>query len=97
MWDFGTPGRKYQPNLFICHLKPGSVSFAGNARHQARSRIVILQALDNAVDSVKEALPKGSSWIFDSLTMWFNTFYFLNQRIEISTFISIFEKFECRF
>jgi len=39
---------------------PASVSFAEDTRHQARSRIMILQALDNAVDSVKEALTKGS-------------------------------------
>jgi len=42
-------------------LTPASVSFAEDTRHQARSRIIILQALDNAVDSVKEALPKGST------------------------------------
>jgi len=47
---------------FTFHLKTASVSFAEAARQQARSRIIILQALDNAVDSVKEALPKGSAF-----------------------------------
>jgi hypothetical protein len=36
-----------------------SVAFAEDARRQARRRIFILQALYNAVDLVKEALPKG--------------------------------------
>jgi len=37
-----------------------TVSFSEGTRHQARSLIMILQALDNAINSVKEALPKGS-------------------------------------
>jgi len=45
---------------FTYHLNPASVSFAKDTRHQARSRILILQALYNAVDLVKEALPEGS-------------------------------------
>ena len=52
---------------YICYLKPASVSFAKDTRHQASSRIIILQALDNAVDSVKEALPKGSTCWLESL------------------------------
>jgi len=34
--------------------------FAEDTRHQARIRMTILQALYNAVDLVKEALPKGT-------------------------------------
>ena len=41
-------------------LNSASVAFAEDTRHQARSRIIILQVLYNAVDLVKEALPKGS-------------------------------------
>jgi hypothetical protein len=37
-----------------------SVAFAKDTRHQARRRISILQAVYNAVDLVKEALPEGS-------------------------------------
>ena len=43
----------------IFYLNPASVAFAKDTRHQARSRIFILQALYNAVDLVKEAFPKG--------------------------------------
>jgi len=46
--------------IFSCYLNPASVAFAEDTRHQARSRIFILQALYNAVDLVKKALPKGS-------------------------------------
>lgn len=49
------------------YLKLASVSFAEYTRHQARSRIIILQAFDNAVDSVKEALPKGSTFWQENL------------------------------
>jgi len=47
----------------IWYLNPASVAFAEDTRHQARSRIIILQALYNAVDLVKEALPKDSVFL----------------------------------
>jgi hypothetical protein len=45
---------------FFLYLNPASVAFAKDTRHQARRRISILQAVYNAVDLVKEALPEGS-------------------------------------
>ncbi|HFQ90959.1 MAG TPA: hypothetical protein ENK27_12875 [Desulfobulbus sp.] len=44
--------------LFL-HLNPAIGNFAGDARHQGRRRIRILQALDNEADSVKLPSPKG--------------------------------------
>jgi hypothetical protein len=41
------------------YLNFASVEFAEDTRHQARSCSSLPQALDNAVDSVKSALPKG--------------------------------------
>jgi hypothetical protein len=46
--------------FLLYNLNPASVAFAKDTRHQAGSRMTILQALYNAVDLVKEALPKGS-------------------------------------
>jgi hypothetical protein len=51
----------------MLHLKLASASFAEDTRHQVRSRIGILQALDNEVDSVKEALQKGSTFWKENL------------------------------
>jgi len=40
-------------------LDLASAEFAEDTRHQVRSCSTLPQALDNAVDSVKSALPKG--------------------------------------
>ena len=55
----GRPSRECRRPKHL-YLNPASVAFAEDTRHQARSRMTILQALYNAVDLVKEALPKGS-------------------------------------
>ncbi len=46
--------------MFPLDLNPAIGNFAGDARHQERRRIRILQALDNEADSVKLAIPKMS-------------------------------------
>ena len=57
--------RKYKEMLILSRtlttydLNFASVDFAGGTRHQVRSCSTLPQALDNAVDSVKSALPKG--------------------------------------
>ena len=41
------------------NLNPAIDKFTGDARHQWRRRINILQAIDNEADSVKLPIPKG--------------------------------------
>jgi hypothetical protein len=59
------------------NLNPESVALAKDTRHQARRRISTLQAVCNAVDLVKEALPEGSrSEINDQISADFESPYF---------------------
>ncbi|BCL60123.1 hypothetical protein DGMP_08160 [Desulfomarina profundi] len=41
------------------YLNPAIGKFFGDARHQGRRRINILQALDNEADSMKLPIPQG--------------------------------------
>ena len=56
---------------------------------------MILQTLDNTVDSVKEALPEGSTFwekhsvFFDSISVSFHPFVFLTNTLKYQV-ISIF-------
>jgi len=43
----------------MSNLNPAIGKFIGDARHQGRRRINILQALDNEADSVKLPIPQG--------------------------------------
>ena len=44
------------------YLNFASAEFAEDTRHQVRSCSTLPQALDNEVDSVKSALPKGQQY-----------------------------------
>ena len=63
--NFGADGFRPVPCEKNYPLNPASVSFAEDAIHQARSRMMILQTLDKVppFGGINEAFPKGSTFL----------------------------------